>query len=89
MAPTPDQPEILTRLDVLGRHLAYLDRRFDDSNARLAAAEHNVVAAVDGVGAHVDTALARSSRRHAFTLACALAGQSLAVLALAAATAWP
>jgi hypothetical protein len=88
MAPPPDQPEILTRLDALGRHIAYLDRRFDDTNARLASGERRVTDAVDGVGDHIGTALARSSRRHAL-VACALAGQSVALLALAGAAAWP
>lgn len=84
MTPAPDQPEVLDRLDIAVRHLTYLGRRFDDTNARLAQAEHHLAIAVDDIGTHVDTALARSSRRQALTLACGLVGQSLVLLALMA-----
>jgi hypothetical protein len=90
MAPVPDQPEVFDRLDAVTRHLAYLDRRFDDTNARLSQAHIGIVASIDEVGTHVDTALERSSRSHAATLAWALVGQFLALLALVAGIgAWP
>jgi len=90
MAPVPDQPEVFDRLDAVTRHLAYLDRRFDDTNARLSQAHIGIATAVDEVGTHVDTALERSSRSHAVALAWALAAQFLALLALVAAVrAWP
>ena len=87
--PSP-HAETLARFDAVARYLAYLDRRFDDTNHRLARAERSLVTAVDDVGAQVDTALARAARHHVTALVCAQLGQFFLVAAIVAAShLWP
>lgn len=86
---TPFPPDLLDRLDTLDRHLAYLDRRFDDTNHRLGHTERTVVAVVDDIGLDFDAAIARSVRRQVTAVVCAALCQLVALVALMAALHWP
>ena len=86
MIPDPSpSDEILRRFDAVARYLAYLDQRFDDSNKRVEQAERRLVAAVDDIGTHVDTALDRATRLQATALAVAEIAQLVAAVLLGAA----
>jgi hypothetical protein len=77
-----------SRLDTVARHLAYLDRRFDDTNRRLGSTEHTIVVLLDDLGAQVDGAVDRSLRRQVTALACAVLGQLVVLAALMAGLYW-
>jgi hypothetical protein len=78
----PFPSDLLDRFDVVARHLAYLDRRFDDTNHRLGATEHTIVVLLDDLGTHVEGAIARSLRRQVAALACAVLCQLVVLVAL-------
>ena len=93
---TPTPSDIHDRLDLVSRQLAYLDRRFDDTNHRLALTEQAVAAqgddrvdrAVRDLGACIEAAIAHSSRRQTAALVVTALGQlALLVLVLALALA--
>jgi hypothetical protein len=86
---TPTPSDIHDRLDLLARQVAYLDRRFDDTNHRLVLTEQAIAAqgddrvdrAVRDLGTYVEAAIIRSSRRQTAALAVTALGQ-LAVLVI-------
>lgn len=91
---TPTPSDIHDRLDLIARQVAYLDRRFDDTNHRLVLTEQAIAAqgddyvdrAVRDLGTRVEAAITRSSRRQMAALAVTALGQ-LAVLVIVIAAA--
>jgi hypothetical protein len=86
----PFPSDLFDRFDVVSRHLAYLDRRFDDTNHRLGSTERTIVVLLDDLGVHVEVAIARSLRRQVAAIACVMACQLVVLVALLAGLhGWP
>jgi hypothetical protein len=60
---------------------SYLDRRFHDTNQRLAGAEYRLTELLDCMGHNLDVAVRRAARQQVATVVCAQL-VSLAVLVL-------